>query len=81
MPFKYSTGEVERKIKSEIRDLPSKYFKQNASYALLLERLMFELRTMPNVQRDIWSISNNVSLECILYCITIIILFKKKKKR
>ena len=55
--------EMEERIKAEMRLLPSKYFKRNSSYAVLLDRLLTELRTMPNVQDDIWSIpSNNVSI-------------------
>lgn len=47
------------RIREEIRTLPSKYFKQNTSYSLVLERLMAELRIMPNIQEDIWNIPNN----------------------
>ena len=52
-----------KKIREEIQILPSKYFKQNTSYAMVLERLLTELRIMPNaVQKNIWSIPNsNVS--------------------
>lgn len=51
-----------KKIKEEIQILPSRYFKQNASYTIVLERLLTELRIMPNVQKNIWSIPNsNVS--------------------
>lgn len=60
--------EMEERIKAEMRLLPSKYFKRNSSYAVLLDRLLTELKTMPNVQDDIWSIpSNNVSSLEILY--------------
>ncbi|XP_011155255.1 glycosaminoglycan xylosylkinase [Harpegnathos saltator] len=47
------------KIREQIRTLPSKYFKQNTSYSLVLERLLAELRIMPNVREDIWNIPNN----------------------
>lgn len=53
------TREMEEKIKAEMRLLPSKYFKRNSSYAVLLDRLLAELRIMPNAQKDIWSIPNN----------------------
>ncbi|XP_033228336.1 glycosaminoglycan xylosylkinase [Belonocnema kinseyi] len=53
------TRDMEKKIKAEMRTLPSKYFKQNASYAILLDRLLIELRTMPNARDDIWNIPNN----------------------
>lgn len=49
-----------KKIKEEIQLLPSRYFKQNTSYVIVLERLFSELRIMPNaVQKNIWSIPNN----------------------
>ncbi|KOX79951.1 Glycosaminoglycan xylosylkinase [Melipona quadrifasciata] len=49
-----------KKIREEIQILPSKYFKQNTSYAVVLERLLTELRIMPNaVQKNIWSIPNS----------------------
>lgn len=49
-----------KKIKEEIQLLPSRYFKQNTSYVIVLERLFTELRIMPNaVQKNIWSIPNN----------------------
>ncbi|XP_032678630.1 glycosaminoglycan xylosylkinase [Odontomachus brunneus] len=51
--------DMSERIREEIRTLPSKYFKQNTSYSLVLERLMAELRIMPNVQEDIWNIPNN----------------------
>lgn len=53
------TREIEEKIKAEMRLLPSKYFKRNNSYGLLIDRLLTELRIMPNVQEDIWNIPNN----------------------
>ncbi|XP_044595564.1 glycosaminoglycan xylosylkinase isoform X2 [Cotesia glomerata] len=53
------THEIEEKIKAEMRLLPSKYFKRNSSYALLLDRLLMELKIMPNAKDDIWSIPNN----------------------
>lgn len=53
------TRDMEEKIKAEMRTLPSKYFKQNISYAILLDRLLIELRTMPNVRDDLWNIPNN----------------------
>ncbi|XP_063983492.1 glycosaminoglycan xylosylkinase [Diachasmimorpha longicaudata] len=56
---KSMTREMEEKIKAEMRLLPSKYFKRNSSYAVLLDRLLAELRIMPNAQKDIWSIPNN----------------------
>ena len=46
-------------IKEEIRSLPSKYFKQNTSYTIVLERLLAELTIMPKVREDIWNIPNN----------------------
>lgn len=52
-----------KKIKEEIQILPSRYFKQNASYTVVMERLLTELKIMPNVQKNIWSIPNsNVSI-------------------
>lgn len=49
-----------KKIKEEIQLLPSRYFKQNTSYVIVLERLFTELRIMPNaIQKNIWSIPNN----------------------
>lgn len=51
--------DISERIKEQIRTLPSKYFKQNTSYALVLERLLAELRIMPNVREDIWNIPNN----------------------
>lgn len=52
-----------KKIKEEIQILSSKYFKQNASYTVVMERLLTELKIMPNVQKNIWSIPNsNVSI-------------------
>lgn len=51
--------DISEKIKEEIRTLPSKYFKQNTSYTLVLERLLAELRIMSNVREDIWNIPNN----------------------
>lgn len=51
--------DISEKIKEEVRTLPSKYFKQNSSYTLVLERLLAELRIMPNVREDIWNIPNN----------------------
>ncbi|KAK0179688.1 hypothetical protein PV327_005419 [Microctonus hyperodae] len=56
---KSMTREMEEKIKAEMRLLPSKYFKRNSTYVILLDRLLSELRTMPNTQDDIWSIPNN----------------------
>lgn len=53
------TRDIEEKIKAEMRTLPSKYFKQNTSYTILLDRLLIELRTMPNVRDDLWNIPNN----------------------
>lgn len=53
------TKNISEKIKEEVRTLPSKYFKQNTSYTLVLERLLAELRIMPNVREDIWNIPNN----------------------
>ncbi|RLU17431.1 hypothetical protein DMN91_009666 [Ooceraea biroi] len=50
---------IGEKLKEEIRTLPSKYFKQNTSYVLVLERLLAELRIMSNVREDIWNIPNN----------------------
>lgn len=51
--------DIGERIKEEIRTLPSKYFKQNTSYTLVLERLLAELMIMPNVREDIWNIPNN----------------------
>lgn len=52
-----------KKIKAEIQILPSRYFKQNISYTIILERLLSELRIMPNVRENIWGIPNaNVSI-------------------
>lgn len=51
--------DINEKIKEEIRTLPSKYFKQNTSYTLVLERLLTELKIMSNVREDIWNIPNN----------------------
>lgn len=51
--------DLNERIREEIRTLPSKYFKQNTSYSLVLERLMTELRIMRNVGEDIWNIPNN----------------------
>lgn len=52
--------DIDNKIKENIRLLPSKYFKQNTSYVLVLERLMAELKVMSvNVREDIWNIPNN----------------------
>lgn len=53
--------DINEKIKEEIRTLPSKYFKQNTSYTLVLERLLAELKIMSNDHEDIWNIPNNVS--------------------
>lgn len=51
--------DINEKIKEDIRTLPSKYFKQNTSYTLVLERLLAELKIMSNVREDIWNIPNN----------------------
>lgn len=51
--------DISERIKEEIRTLPSKYFKQNTSYTLVLDRLLAELRITPNVREDIWNIPNN----------------------
>lgn len=52
------------KIREEIQILPSRYFKQNTSYTIVLERLLTELKIMPNVRENIWNIpNNNVSTE------------------
>lgn len=48
-----------KKIKEEIQILPSRYFKQNVSYTVVMERLLTELKIMPNVQKNIWSIPNS----------------------
>lgn len=67
------TRDMEEKIKAEMRTLPSKYFKQNSSYAILLDRLLIELRTMPNVRDDLWNIpNNNVNIFYILNIISIL---------
>lgn len=59
-------GEViDEKIKEEIQMLPSKYFKRNMSYLIVLERLSSELKVMDNAPKDIWNIpNNNVSSIC-----------------
>jgi len=51
--------DISEKLKEEIRTLPSKYFKQNTSYTLVLDRLLAELRIMSNIREDIWNIPNN----------------------
>lgn len=53
------TKDIGERIREEIRMLPSKYFKQNTSYVLILERLLAELAITPNVREDIWNIPNN----------------------
>lgn len=56
-------ADMEEKIKAGMRLLPSTYFRRNSTYVVLLDRLLTELKTMPNVQDDIWSIpSNNVRI-------------------
>ncbi|XP_047344059.1 glycosaminoglycan xylosylkinase [Vespa velutina] len=50
---------INERIKEEIEILPSKYFKQNTSYLIVLERLLSELKVMNNEHEDIWSIPNN----------------------
>lgn len=64
--FPKSVGEdIDEKIKEEIQMLPSKYFKRNTSYLIVLERLLSELKIMDNAHEDIWSIpNNNVSSIC-----------------
>ncbi|XP_012541699.1 glycosaminoglycan xylosylkinase isoform X2 [Monomorium pharaonis] len=59
LQLKSITRDISKKIKEEIRMLPSKYFKQNTSYTLVLERLLAELTIMSNVREDIWNIPNN----------------------
>lgn len=59
VPRKSVVKDMADKIKEEIQILPSKYFKQNASYAIVLERLLAELRIMPNDHENIWNIPNN----------------------
>jgi len=51
--------DISEKLKEEIRTLPSKYFKQNTSYTLVLDRLLAELRIMSDIREDIWNIPNN----------------------
>lgn len=63
VPKQTLTQDMEEKVKAEMRMLPSKYFKQNSSYLTLLDRLLVELRTMRNVQGDIWNIPNNVTID------------------
>lgn len=59
--------DISERIKEEIRTLPSKYFKQNTSYSLVLERLLAELRIMTSARENIWNIPNtNVSFGKIL---------------
>lgn len=48
-----------KKIMDEIQILPSRYFKQNTSYMIVLDRLLTELRITPNVRENIWNIPNN----------------------
>lgn len=56
--------DIHAKIKEEIQMLSSKYFKQNTSYLIVLERLLSELKIMDNVvHEDIWSIPNNNMLD------------------
>ncbi|XP_033333638.1 glycosaminoglycan xylosylkinase [Megalopta genalis] len=59
VPQKSVARDMARKIKEEIQTLPSKYFKQNNSYAIVLERLFAELKVTPNVRENIWNIPNN----------------------
>lgn len=59
LQLKSIVKDIGGRIKEEIRTLPSKYFKQNTSYTLVLERLLAELTIMPNVRKDIWNIPNN----------------------
>lgn len=64
LQLKSNAKDISERIKEEIRTLPSKYFKQNTSYTLVLERLLAELTIMPNAREDIWNIpNNNVSLK------------------
>lgn len=64
LQLKSNAKDISERIKEEVRTLPSKYFKQNTSYTLVLERLLAELTIMPNVREDIWNIpNNNVSLK------------------
>lgn len=51
--------DMRERVKEEIRTLPSKYFKQNTSYSLVLERLLTELRITPYVRQNIWNIPNH----------------------
>ncbi|XP_031834279.1 glycosaminoglycan xylosylkinase isoform X1 [Nomia melanderi] len=51
--------DMAKKIKGEIQTLPSRYFRQNTSYATVLERLLTELKITPNVRENIWNIPNN----------------------
>ncbi|XP_015521061.1 glycosaminoglycan xylosylkinase [Neodiprion lecontei] len=51
-----SSINAEKRIKLQMRTLPSKYFKPNANHTLLLDRLLAELKIVPNVQEDIWVI-------------------------
>lgn len=58
--LKRMVDDIDIKIKENIRLLPSKYFKQNTSYVLVLERLVAELKVMSiNVREDIWNLPNN----------------------
>ncbi|XP_076628118.1 glycosaminoglycan xylosylkinase [Colletes latitarsis] len=59
VPQKSVAKDMAEKIKTEIEILPSKYFKQNTSYSVVLERLLTELRITPNVRENIWNIANN----------------------
>lgn len=67
IPQKSVANDMAKKIKEEIQILPSKYFKQNTSYAIVLERSLTELRITPNVRENIWNIPNNnvsIALKC-----------------
>ena len=53
--------QMEENIRNKVQTLPSKYYRINASYILILDQLFSELKTGNFVQNDIWNVSNNVS--------------------
>lgn len=54
-----SSRNAEEKIKAKMRTLSPKYLKPNSSHALLLGRLLAELKILPSAQEDIWSIPHS----------------------
>ncbi|XP_066586048.1 glycosaminoglycan xylosylkinase [Prorops nasuta] len=57
--IKSTTYMMHEKLKEELKNLPSKYFKQNSTYYVLLERLLDELKVIPNIGENVWSIPSN----------------------